>query len=266
MKRSTYYDYQNNVHVRPAQWAEICRNVKKAFEKSHRRFGFRMLAGNMQRLVGVRYSESTVKKAMREMGLKGKYKQTRHKRSTPGPESEKSPNELKRQFEASKPNEKWVTDVTECKVAGKRVFMSVIMDLYSRKIIGRSMSTSPTVEFVLESLRDAVNHGGSVENVLIHSDQGFQYSHKLWRAELRKIGAKQSMSRRGCCYDNAVIESFFGTMKREMFHKEHFDSVDDLVKAVNEYIDWYNEHRSKEVLQWMTPAEKHTEGLAQLSH
>ena len=138
-------------------------------------------------------------------------------------------------------------------VAGKRVYLSPIMDLYDRSIIGYSTSLVSTVEFAVKSLKQAFTRAGCPYGVVVHSDQGYHYQHESWRGVLDMFGGIQSMSRKGNCWDNAVMENFFGHMKAEMFHGRYYASTDELVTAIGEYITWYNTQRLQGVLGGRTP-------------
>lgn len=136
------------------------------------------------------------------------------------------------------------------------------MDTYNGEIVGYSTATSPTVRFVTRSLTQALASRLLPAGMIIHSDQGFQYQHQAWRTMVEQAGARQSMSRKGNCYDNAVIESFFGHMKDEMYTYETYHSVPELIRAIDEHVWWSNYDRIQEKLGGMTPKQfrvTHTE-------
>lgn len=175
-------------------------------------------------------------------------------------------NDLNRQFNVNQPNKVWVTDVTEFRVADKKLYLSPILDLFNSEIVSFSLSQRPTSHFTNESLLKAVkvlpnNH----EALMIHSDQGMHYQHISWVKLLEKHNIKQSMSRKGNCLDNSPIESFFGLLKQEMFHGNRFNSIGELEKEIIRYIHWYNNDRIKTKLKGLSPVQYRKESL-QLNH
>jgi putative transposase len=155
-----------------------------------------------------------------------------------------------------------VTDVTEFSVGGQKLYLSPIMDLFDRQIIAYSVGLSPNLELTNTSLQKALNILEPGKNLLVHSDQGFQYQHITWRNLLEKAGATQSMSRKANCYDNAVMENFFGHLKEELFHHVRFMSTDALTTALHEYISWYNTERISTKLKGLSPAQYRAQALA----
>jgi putative transposase len=173
-----------------------------------------------------------------------------------------APNLLKRQFDADAPNQKWVTDVTEFSVGDRKLYLSPVMDLFDRQVISYAIGTSPNLALANDSLRDALATLEDGQKPLVHSDQGFQYQHNSWRTLLENAGAVQSMSRKANCYDNAVIENFFGHLKEELFHRVRFLSVDALSTALHEYIRWYNTERISTKLKGLSPVQYRAQTLA----
>nr|WP_307105943.1 IS3 family transposase [Arthrobacter globiformis] len=146
---------------------------------------------------------------------------------------------MNREFDAVAPNQKWVTDVTEFSVGDRKLYLSPVMDLFDRQIISYAISTSPNLALTNGSLRTALTTLEVGQKPLVHSDQGFQYQHNSWRTLLKNGGAVQSMSRKANCYDNAVMENFFGHLKEELFHRVRFLTTDALETTLREYIHWY---------------------------
>lgn len=199
---------------------------------------------------------------MRELGLVCLIRRRRRYVSYQGMVGKVADNVLNREFTATTPNQKWVTDVTEFHVGDRKVYLSPMMDLFDRQIISYAISTSPTLELTNSSLRDALATLGKSQTPLVHSDQGFQYQHRSWRRLLSTAGAKQSMSRKANCHDNAVIESFFGHLKEEMFHHTHYLSVEALTIALEDYITWFNTSRSHTHCEGLSPLQYRTQPLA----
>ena len=173
-----------------------------------------------------------------------------------------APNLLNRKFEATAPNRKWVTDVTEFSVGDRKLYLSPVMDLFDRQIISYSIGSSPNLVLTNTTLRDALATLKDGQKPLVHSDQGFQYQHVSWRNLLQGAGAVQSMSRKGICYDNAVMENFFGHLKEELFHRVRFLSTDALTAQLNEYIRWYNTERISTKLEGLSPVQYRAQALA----
>lgn len=185
------------------------------------------------------------------------HRKSRRYRSFKGEVGKIANNLLNRNFKTERLNEVWVSDVTEFKVKGteKRLYLSPMMDLYNGEIISFSLSTSPTVHFTNNSLKEALKILPKNHRLMIHTDQGFHYQHQSWVALLKSRGITQSMSRRGNCLDNAPMENFFGLLKQEIYYGEEFRSIDELKEEIIEYIHWYNTKRIKIKLNGLSPIE-----------
>ena len=183
-------------------------------------------------------------------------------RSYKGDVGQAAPNELKRQFEAKAVNEKWVTDVTEFNVAGKKLYLSPVLDLYNGEIIAFKTSQRPVFELVDSMLKQALARLRPGEKPMLHSDQGWQYRMPAYQRQLRERGLVQSMSRKGNCLDNAAMESFFAVLKSECFYLNKFDSVDALQAELTRYIHYYNHDRIKLKLKGLSPVQYRTQALA----
>ena len=162
---------------------------------------------------------------MKELGLKCLVRMKKY-RSYKGTVGKIAPNILERNFQAEKPNEKWVTDITEFKLFGEKLYLSPILDLFNGEIITYTVGSSPTYSLVSTMLDQAFKRVTDQDKLLIHSDQGWHYQMKQYRHSLNEHGITQSMSRKGNCYDNAVIENFFGIMKSEFLYRKEFESID----------------------------------------
>ena len=136
-----------------------------------------------------------------------------------------APDLLERNFESTAPNRKWVTDVTEFRLFGQKLYLSPILDLYSRDIISYSISDRPVLSMATDMLNNAFEQVPNGTNLILHSDQGWQYQHKQYQRMLKVKGIRQSMSRKGNCLDNAVMENFFGLLKSELLYLQDFDSM-----------------------------------------
>lgn len=197
---------------------------------------------------------------MKEMGL---YCMVRAKkyRSYKGDVGRIAPNLLKRDFESSRPNEKWVTDVTEFHLYGQKLYLSTILDLYNREIVSYTLSSKPKMNMVMKMLDEAVQRLSGNEDIILHSDQGWHYQMKNYQSKLNAHGIIQSMSRKGNCLDNSVMENFFGILKTELMYIQHFDSMEDFILELHEYIYYYNNRRTKRKLKGMSPVYYRTHSM-----
>jgi len=176
-------------------------------------------------------------------------------RSYKGEQGKVAPNLLNRLFKAEKPNQKWATDVTEFKVSGKKLFLSPVIDLYNQEIVSYELSESPSFSSVMSMLSKAVEKVETSQSLLLHSDQGWHYQMKQYQNLLKEKGITQSMSRKGNCLDNAVIENFFGIIKSELYYLKKYSSVVELKKDIKDYINYYNNDRIKLNLKGMSPVQ-----------
>ena len=168
-----------------------------------------------------------------------------------------APNVVNRNFKASKPNQLWLTDVTEFRIKGRedRLYLSPILDVYNSEIISYTLSQHPTLRLTNSMLDKAIKKLDTNDKLVIHSDQGFHYQHGSWTSKLKRMNITQSMSRKGNCLDNSPMENFFGILKQEMYYGVEFKNYDQLKKEIESYIKWYNEDRIKTKLNGMSPAE-----------
>jgi transposase InsO family protein len=176
-------------------------------------------------------------------------------RSYKGEVGKIAPDLLKRNFEAKKPDQKWVTDVTEFSLFGQKLYLSPILDLCGSDIVSYSISDRPVLSMVTTMLDDAFEKIPDDTNLIMHSDQGWQYQHKQYQRMLEKKGIRQSMSRKGNCLDNAVMENFFGLLKSELLYLQTFDSMEHFKAELVEYMDYYNNRRIKLKLKGMCPVQ-----------
>lgn len=190
---------------------------------------------------------------MKELGLVCRVRMKKY-RSYKGEVGKTAPNLLERNFEAEKPNQKWVTDVTEFSLFGQKLYLSPILDLCSRDIISYTISDRPVLSMVLSMLDKAFAQIPDHTNLILHSDQGWQYQHKQYQRMLKNKGIRQSMSRKGNCLDNAVIENFFGLLKSELLYLQEFESMEHFKAELIDYLHYYNNKRSKAKLKGLPPA------------
>jgi len=260
LARSTFFYHQGRLQTPDPQEA-IKAAVTEIFNKNHGRYGHRRIHTEMVKH-GWTAAKKTVLKLMRSLGLVCKVRRKKRYNSYQGGQGRVAPNVLNREFEADAPNRKWVTDVTEFSVGDRKLYLSPVMDLFDRQVISYSIGMSPNLELTNTSLRQALVRLEQGQQPLVHSDQGFQYQHVSWRNLLQDAGAVQSMSRKGNCYDNAVMENFFVHLKEELFHRVRFLSAEALEAALHEYIRWYNTERISTKLKGLSPVQYRAQALA----
>jgi putative transposase len=201
---------------------------------------------------GITINHKTVQRLMRSLALKCVIRMKKY-RSYKGQVGRTAPNILNRNFAATRPNQKWVTDVTQFAVAGQKMYLSPILDLYNGEIISYSLKDSPSFKQTKDMLNAALQRTKINQELILHSDQGWQYQMSEFQQILKENGIVQSMSRKGNCLDNAAMESFFGLLKSEMFYKQEFLTIEDFEQAVHDYINYYNHKRIKGKLKGLSP-------------
>ncbi len=254
--KSGYYAWKKRPKPERARRdAQLAATVAGVHHKSRRTYGsprvFRELKAR-----GVRVGKKRVERLMRENGLQGRSKR-RFKRTTDsrhgGPIA---PNLLARKFDVSEPNRVWVTDVTAIATDEGWLYLAPMIDLCSRRVLGWAASEHNDTALALESLRKALRARRPPPGLLHHSDRGSPYASDDYRAELRSCGARQSMSRKGDCWDNAVAESFFATLRAELVDHERYATREAAMRSISDYIDnFYNVERRHSHLDYLNPIE-----------
>jgi putative transposase len=257
LARSTFFYHQAKLAL-PDPQAELKAAIRAAFEAAKRRYGHRRVHAVLRRQ-GWIVAKKTVLKLMRQLGLDCKVRRRRFV-SYRGEIGRIAPNLLDHDFDADAPNQKWVTDVTEFRIGETKVFLSPVLDLHERKVVAYSRGPSPTLELTNSALQAAIATLEPGQRPLVHSDQGFQYQHASWQQILEGT-ATQSMSRKGNCLDNAVMEGFFGHLKEELFNHDEFDSVETFIAELDEYMRWFNEERVCTTRKDLSPVEHRTQVL-----
>ena len=166
-------------------------------------------------------------------------------------------NLINRDFSTTAPLQKWTTDVSQFNFSWGKCYLSPILDMYTNEIISYDLARSPNLEQIQRMLIRAFEKFPSLPGLIMHSDQGWQYRHDYFRSQLVEHGIRQSMSRKGNCYDNCIMETFFGRMKTEMYYgcEKDFKSFEEFRVAVAGYINYYNNKRIQKKTKWMPPAE-----------
>lgn len=256
LSRSTFY-YQVKAQRAADKYAELKARIGAVYVRHKGRYGYRRITADL-RQAGQIVNHKTVQRLMQGLGLKSLVRLKKY-RSYKGTMGRTAPNVLQRQFDASGLNQKWVTDVTEFNVAGEKLYLSPVMDLYNGEILAYEMNKRPVFNLVAAMLKKAFTRLSSTDKPMLHSDQGWQYQQPSYRRMLADRGLVQSMSRKGNCLDNAAMESFFGTLKSEFFYLNKFTSLDELQTGIKQYIHYYNHDRIKLKLKGLSPVQYRTQ-------
>ena len=253
LSRSTYYFEINKEDAVALQNQELEAQIQVIFKQNHRRYGVRRVLGALLDKKWV-VNHKRVQRIMHKAGLFGiRPKKKYH--SYKGDVGRVADNVINRDFSTTRPLEKWTTDVTQFNFSWGKCYLSPILDMHTNEIISYDLSLHPTLKQEVNMLNRAFKKFNSLSGLILHSDQGWQYQHKVYRRMLEEHGIKQSMSRKGNCYDNCIMESFFGRMKNEMFYgfEESFKSFKSFSKAVAKYINYFNNERIQQKTKWMPP-------------
>lgn len=167
----------------------------------------------------------------------------------------KADNIINRNFKANKPNQKWTTDVTQFNFPFGKCYLSPILDMYNDEIVSYNLSLHPNLEQITDMLDKAFAKYNDLSGLILHSDQGWQYQHQAYINKLKERGILQSMSRKGNCIDNSIMESFFGRLKNEMYYglESKYKTFEEFSKAITEYINYFNNERIQFKTKWMSP-------------
>ncbi|NLW52480.1 MAG: IS3 family transposase [Tissierellia bacterium] len=262
MPRSTYYFELNKVEKVNIRNAEISKKIKEIFAHHKGRYGVRRIYRELINQ-GYEINHKRVQRIMKELKLKGKVPKEKY-HSYKEKVGKIANNLIDRNFKAEKPLEKWTTDVSQFNFSWGKCYISPILDMYSNEIISYDLSLSPNLSQISNMLSEAFNKFPSVENIIMHSDQGWQYQHNSYVNELKEHKVIQSMSRKGNCYDNSIMETFFGRLKNEIYYgyEKDYKSFEEFSKAIEEYINYYNNERIQAKTKWMPPTKYRQASMA----
>ena len=255
---SGYYQYRKRLH-QPAPRVQakqtLLEEILSIYRAHDGRYGYLRITAELRKR-GVQVGRHRIARIMQEEGLRARHKKriritTRaNKRHTP------SPNRLMQQFHVARTNCVWLSDITYIATDEGYLFLTVVLDLASRQIIGWSFSDSLNQDGVLDAMERAFARQRPEPGLIFHSDRGAQYTGQAARAVLERYGAKQSMSGAGNCYDNAPMESFFKTLKHELVDWTHYETRDDAARSIAEFIEqYYNRSRLHSALGYRSPIE-----------
>lgn len=266
VSKSGYYDWlKRDVSDRSRQNQALLKKITLISKRSNERYGAPRIHAELQ-ATGERVGRDRVAKLMRSARIQAKmYQKLKwvQKSRAQSKYQLDEVNHLNREFNASKPNEKWVSDTTQVKTRKGWLYLAMIMDLYSRRIIGWSMACRNTEKLAIDALEMAISCRGDVKNVLLHSDQGAQYTSLSYRKLLKEKGIMYSLSRKGNCWDNAPAESFFHTLKTELVMFEDYNTINEAKMSLFGYIEsFYNRKRRHSTIGYKTPYEYEELSLA----
>ena len=240
---------------------ELAHLIIEYDERFNHILGYRRMTRWINKLNSKHYNRKRVRRIMKMLGIKSviRRKKSKYIKSTAEITAE---NLLARDFYATKPNEKWATDVTEFKIVGskQKLYLSAIIDLYDRSIVSYMISTRNDNDLVFRTYELAISRNPGATPIL-HSDRGFQYTSKVFQTKLKEANITQSMSRVGRCIDNGPTEGFWGIIKSEMYYLHKFYSFDELKTSIDDYMNFYNNERLQERFNDMTPMEVRTAAL-----
>jgi putative transposase len=256
LPRSSYYYHAARL-PRPEEHVVEREAIRKICAEHKGRYGYRRVTLALHQ-GGYLLNHKLVMQLMREGHLSCQLRPKKY-RSYRGVFGKVAPNWLNRHFHAAQPNTKWTTDITEFKVHGQKLYLSPILDLFNDEIVSYALSKTPNFRLVTDMLHQAFQKIPDHSPLLLHSDQGWHYQMRAYQCLLKEHGITQSMSRKGNCYDNSVIESFFGLLKTEFFCNQSFHSVESFKDELDQYIHYYNNSRIKVKLKGLSPVQFRTQ-------
>ncbi len=276
--KSSYY-YTISLYNKEDKDLLVKDKITTIFNENNKRYGYRRITLELKNQ-GIIVNHKKVKKLMGILGLfgitpKAKYRSYKGDMNGTVPnllldkviDEEKHKTKYKQNFKTTKPNEKWTTDISEFHIKAGKVYLSPILDMYDDSIVSYNISITPNFDQIKDMLSKAFEVNPNLDGLIFHSDQGWQYQMEPYHKLLRDKGIIQSMSRKGNCMDNGIMESFFGKLKNEMFygHEYEFDTIDELMKSIDEYIYYYNNKRIKVKNKGLSPIIYRQQSLNRLS-
>ena len=258
VNRSNYYKWvkrNSKKEDNDRREKEEIRLIEEIYKESDMIYGYRNITIEMNKR-GIDIGQYRVRRLMRENGIYAKVS-AKYKPSGKGKSDGRyCENEVKQKFKVEEPNRIWAGDITYIKTSVGWVYLSVVMDLFNREIIGYEIGKRIDTELVLRALGNAIGRRGKREGMIFHSDRGCQYSSKAYQCMLEENGIKGSMNRSGCPYDNSCVESFFASLKKEKIYRRNYDTIEEVREDVFWYIEmFYNRKRGHSTLGYKTPIE-----------
>ena len=253
LSKSTYYYEIKRVDAIKERDKELSSEIQEIFDHHKGRYGVRRIHKELENK-GRKINHKRVQRIMHNMGLFGKRPKEKY-HSYKGNVGKIADNIINRDFTATAPLQKWTTDVSQFNFPWGKCYISPILDMYTNEIISYDLSLSPNLEQVTNMLNKAFKNFPKLDGLIFHSDQGWQYQHPYYTNTLKEHGIIQSMSRKGNCYDNCIMETFFGRLKNEIYYgyEDDYKSFDEFYNAIKEYINYYNNERIQAKTKWMPP-------------
>lgn len=253
VSRSGFYDWQKRpLSKRDQENTILLAEIKEIFKTSYKRYGFRRVL-RVLLARGYQVGKHRVARLMRENGLFARKRRAFCKTTDSNHNYDVALNELEREFTVEAPNQAWVGDITYIRTAEGWLYLAVLIDLFSRRVVGWAMSRFVDTKLVLSALDMALTHRQPEAGFIHHTDRGSQYAADDYQDKLDSVGATVSMSRKGNCWDNAPSESFFSTLKTELIYREEFATRDAAQYAILRYLMWYNAHRLHSFNDYVSP-------------
>jgi putative transposase len=256
VSRSSYYKRKNKGKGKRAKENEkILEMIRQIFSESNERYGSPRITAELNR-GGIVYNKKRIARIMRENGIEAKIFRKYRNTTQSDHQREKSGNLLNRAFSRQRVNEAWASDITYIRTAEGWLYLAAVMDIYSRKVIGWQLDKTLSSDLVERALRNALLDRKIKRGIIFHSDQGIQYTSDNFRRMLRENGFQQSMSRKGNCWDNAIIETFFHTLKTELTNRVKYKTREEARLSIFEYIEiFYNRKRLHSAIGYYAPVE-----------
>jgi transposase InsO family protein len=251
VSRSGYYAFVKRKVNDPDEFFKTL--IMKVYMKYDGKYGYRQIQMHLLQDHQELVNHKKVLRLMQAMGIRSRIRVKRQQSSVGVGGDRVAENLLQRNFKADKPDQKWVTDVTQYRVYDTKFYLSTIKDLFNGEIIASHMSLRNDNQLVLQTFSKAFEKKADVTGLIVHSDQGSQYTSHDYHNMLLKVHVRISMSRRGNCFDNASMESFFSHLKAEALYLYHIRSVEEAQRKINEYIHFYNNDRPQRKLKKLTP-------------
>jgi len=258
VSRSGYYNHIQH-RGRPEKDAVLAKMIAECQQRCGSTYGYRRVCLWLVRKKNLRLNPKTVLRVMNKYGLLSEIRRTK-KYKRMGQQLHKYENLLDRNFIATRPNAKWVTDISYIHTAQGVLYLSMIRDLYDHSIVAYQTGTKQTVNLVLKTVKAAMEKEEVAAELQLHSDQGFQYTSRAYHNLTQEYGITPSMSRRGNCYDNAMAENFFSILKTECIYRQKIKTFDEARFLIDEYIDFYNNERIQTKTS-LTPLEKRRQAV-----
>ena len=252
LARSTYYYHLKQLDQSDKD-DQVKAEIQSIYTEHKGNYGYRRMTLELRNR-GIVINHKRVQRLMHDAGLFGKRPKEKY-HSYKGEVGKVADNVINRNFSTTLPLQKWTTDVSQFNFSWGKCYLSPILDMNTNEIISYDLALSPNLEQIKRMLDKAFDKYSSVNGLILHSDQGWQYQHNYYRQELKNRGIIQSMSRRGNCIDNCIMETFFGRLKNEMYYsyEKEYESFESFSKALDEYISYYNNERIQGKTKWMPP-------------